>query len=336
MDRSSRGRVRLPDRREQPLGETEAVVATVDHGELVAAQARHLQAARGRLEAVADRRQEAVADGVAEGVVHVLEPVDVDQVHAHRCAGGDGVRQAPQQAGAVQEARQIVVLGLERDPLQQAAVLAERHPLPRDEERCDQEQHRELRAVHAPVDEPDPGGGHQSRADGQVEQKLQAPVGWTPPCPPLDVHGWNAARKRRQREQGVCGCPADVDQRVAVAREPAEGVRREAHVRGRAHGGARCEERDQRAARGRAPEHRADGCEDDGVGDRQRQRREHRGQAAVRVCHRRLDERPPGDEEGRARHQQAVEGEPQPASGRRGRPRQREDSRPGRGSTPPA
>ena len=34
-------------------------------------------------------------------------------------------------------------------------VLAERDPLPRDQERCDQEQHRELRAVHAPVEDAD-------------------------------------------------------------------------------------------------------------------------------------------------------------------------------------
>ncbi len=53
------------------------------HAELVAAQPRHHQAALGgrRLEPSRDLHQQAVADVVAEGVVDVLEAVEVEQRH---------------------------------------------------------------------------------------------------------------------------------------------------------------------------------------------------------------------------------------------------------------
>ena len=65
------------------------VVATEEHGELVAAEAGHHRLlALEFAEALADHLQQPVADVVPQGVVDILEPVDVHEQHG--CRPGHG------------------------------------------------------------------------------------------------------------------------------------------------------------------------------------------------------------------------------------------------------
>ena len=120
---------------EQPLGERGRVglaPALDEHGELVAAEARHgVARARGRAEAARHLQQHLVADVVPEAVVDLLEPVEVDEQQRDRCARALPARQRllepVAEERAVGEAGEAVVerlpreLLLERDPLADVA-----------------------------------------------------------------------------------------------------------------------------------------------------------------------------------------------------------------------
>src|SRR5437870_11519445 len=90
--------------------------------ELVAAEAGHGVALAKRLrKAPADLVEELIAEVMAEGVVDLLEAIEVHHDHPHRVAaaarGGDGVLQAIEKQGAIGQAGQTVMSGLVDDLL---------------------------------------------------------------------------------------------------------------------------------------------------------------------------------------------------------------------------
>ena len=70
-----------------------------EHGELVATEPRHgVRLAHGLLEALGDLDEERVTARVPEGVVDLLEAVDVEQDEADRVAGARRDRRPPARA----------------------------------------------------------------------------------------------------------------------------------------------------------------------------------------------------------------------------------------------
>ena len=89
------------------------------HGELVAAQAcQQVGVAQYAAHALGHLAQQRVAAGVAEGIVDLLEVVQVDQVQEQQLvmalAAGGHVHQAPIEFGAVRQAGQGVDVGQAR------------------------------------------------------------------------------------------------------------------------------------------------------------------------------------------------------------------------------
>ena len=87
-----------------------------DHGELVAAQARHrVRSAEGRLQSGSRGLEQAVAGRMAERIVDVLEPVQVEEQHRHpgflATRADDGPAEALGQQRPVRQAGQGVVVG---------------------------------------------------------------------------------------------------------------------------------------------------------------------------------------------------------------------------------
>ena len=105
-------------------------------GELVAAEPRRrILAAKLSLEALGDGAQQAVADGMAQGVVHILEVIDVEAHDGGKTATapghGNGVVDPLPEQDAVGQAGQCIVLGHVPDvllaPLQLADIGVEHH-----------------------------------------------------------------------------------------------------------------------------------------------------------------------------------------------------------------
>ena len=90
-----------------------------EHGELVAGQAgQHVVGAQQVVQSLAERRQQGVAGDMTEGVVDLLEPVHVHQQHRPGpLAAGQAGRQQALERGAVGQAGERVVAGLELDAL---------------------------------------------------------------------------------------------------------------------------------------------------------------------------------------------------------------------------
>ncbi len=91
------------------------LLAVDDKTELVAGQARHHAATRGVLEPMGHLDQELVAERMAEDVVDLLEPVEVDAEHRELLAGSfaglDHLGQRLQEGGAVRQIGEAVVIG---------------------------------------------------------------------------------------------------------------------------------------------------------------------------------------------------------------------------------
>ena len=89
-----------------------------EHGELVAAEARHgVARAEHVREALRDRDEELVAEDVAEGIVHDLEAVEIEEEHREHRVGVaalllHGPLQAVHEEGAVRQVRERVVKGV--------------------------------------------------------------------------------------------------------------------------------------------------------------------------------------------------------------------------------
>ena len=116
--------MRLGQAADQPLGAPGNVLGVGDQGELVAAQPGHQLIGAGvGPQAVADLREEEVAGVVAQGVVEVLEAVEVDDEERDRPAmalrrlqplgelGGEGaaIDQAGERVGLRQAQRQFAL-----------------------------------------------------------------------------------------------------------------------------------------------------------------------------------------------------------------------------------
>ena len=172
------GRLQLckDPRRHEAAPRREPVVLDQDH-ELVAAQASDGVALSHRvLQPVAHGLEELVADGVAEGVVHILEVVEIDDEHGRYRAAATGACEqlvgAVEDEPAVWEPGQLVVQPLS-DQLVRLLVDEVERAGSRRAEREDQrrEQHRDSE----PDEEHDECLGERARTAGSRTGRLEDP-----------------------------------------------------------------------------------------------------------------------------------------------------------------
>jgi len=144
------------------------------HRELLAAQARDdVAGAQGVLDARADGAQERVAGAMAEGVVELLEVVEVE--HEHRLApaaqprGADRLAGARHEQAAVRERREVVGRGLAAGLGEPAHVVEnQREAHERGEQGEDREgEAQRVDAVQVAVHEQAERGGREPGGDGQ-------------------------------------------------------------------------------------------------------------------------------------------------------------------------
>ena len=126
---------RLGDGLEEPFGDLDRAVArsrgrevVAEDREFVAAEARHRVAGpQHRLQPARDRHQELVTGVVTDAVVHVLEPIEVDEqdrdLAVHPLAPRDRQAQAVEEQQPVRQPRQGIVHRLVREPFLERLAL---------------------------------------------------------------------------------------------------------------------------------------------------------------------------------------------------------------------
>ena len=126
-----------------------AADAGLDHDELVAAQSSgNIIDAGNRAQPLGDRLEQEITGVVPEGVIDLLEVVEVDEVHgeapAPQAEDGKRILQRLDQLGAIGEAGQRVVMGEEADaPIHLLLFLGSAKPSDRgNADRGTDEEHR--------------------------------------------------------------------------------------------------------------------------------------------------------------------------------------------------